>query len=122
MLFACAGREKVEANDSIPQEIVEGKVLFLSNCKACHDTTMLADRTGPALGLTVFQRDKKWWVQATQNFGKLLLDGDSIAIAMYRQYHNALMQNFEYLSEKEILAIYEYVKWKTKKVKPELDR
>ena len=122
MLFACAGREKVEVDDSIPQEIVEGKALFLSNCKACHDTNMLAGMTGPALGLTVFQRKKEWWVQATQNFGKLVMERDSIAMELCVKYNLTTMQNYEYLSEKEILAIYEYVKWKTKKVKPELDR
>ncbi len=99
---------------------MEGKAVFLSNCKACHDTNVLTDKTGPALGLTVFKRDKNWWVLATKNFSSLITERDSTAIELYVEYKNVVMQTFEYLSEKEILAIYEYVKWKTKKVKPEL--
>lgn len=101
---------------SIDTNIEEGKILFEVHCSSCHDKNFNKQLTGPNLGETVNLRKKDWWISITKNNTEMLIQEDSLAMELYKEWGNVSMASFEEkLSNIEIEQIYEYVRWTTKK-------
>jgi len=110
-LFCISCTEINTTTTASNNNIEHGKSLFLEHCASCHHKDLITDSTGPPLGKTILQRDKDWWIKATQNFEELLLQGDSLALALYEAYDLATMSKFD-LTAEQVSDIYDYVKWR----------
>lgn len=87
-----------------------GKQLFDSNCKRCH-TTSNKKLLGPGLGETVITETFDYFKRFTKNPNEIIQSGDKRAIEIYDTYNKSLMPAFDYLTDAEISAIYEYLKF-----------
>lgn len=86
-----------------------GEELFKANCAACHKIT--ADKfVGPGLKDVASRRDSTWLMEWTKNSQKLVSDGDSTAMAIFKEYNNSIMPPFDFLGDSGITAIYDYIK------------
>lgn len=101
-LFVLFFSQKVQAQD--------GQTLFSQNCASCHAVNKKL--VGPALA-GVEQRgpwkDRKElhaWVHNPAGFMK----SDAYAAGLYKEYNGVMMQAFPQLPEKDIDAIFDYIK------------
>lgn len=84
---------------SLIQVFNEGKKVFNNNCTVCH--TMTPDKLiGPGLK-DVFERRKVEWVKGfIENSAKMIASGDSLAVAVYNEYHKTQMQSYPFSPQK----------------------
>jgi|GEM_PF-2974756 len=106
LLVWSATEDKVQLNNV--DNLTEGKKLFKDNCSACHNSSLRAHMTGPALGNVHLFREKDWLIEFTKNSQRLAATGDSIARCVLN-WDASIMQNFPMLSDNEIENIYEYI-------------
>ncbi len=102
VLVACATISASHAQD--------GEKLFKQNCASCHTTTT-KKLTGPGLE-GVFDRvpSEEWAIAWVKNSQNLVKAGDPYAVKIFNEYNQTLMTPFEFLSDEEITAIFDYIK------------
>ena len=89
-------------------ELTDGKELFRLKCAACHAKDK--DGYGPALKDVVKKRNKDWLYMMIRNGMKLVEAGDKDAVALYNHWGKKKHLNMEYLSNKQVQAIIDYLK------------
>lgn len=89
-------------------ELVDGKKLFSMKCAVCH--TFDKDGYGPSLKNVTKKRNNVWLHQMITNGMKLVENGDKDAVALYNQYNKKKHLNMEYLTNKQVQAIIDYLK------------
>ena len=92
--------------------VAAGDGLFKNNCAQCHGVNEIV--VGPALGGIEKRRPEKWLLNWVKNPAKIVASGDPYAVALYEKFGKQQMPSFQ-LSDKEVLAILEYVKSETGK-------
>ncbi|MCM5662069.1 c-type cytochrome [Galbibacter mesophilus] len=97
----------LELPAEIDQEMVaKGKEIFNTKCTACHviDKRLI----GPPLKDVLDRRNPSWVMNMIINPDKMLKE-DPIAIALMKEYNNAIMLN-QNVKEDEARAIVEYIR------------
>lgn len=84
----------------------KGEDLFKTHCSACHklDEKIL----GPPLKDIEKKRENKWLHSWIKDNEKLRKSGDKLAIEIYKEYNQMIMQSFPSLSNDDIENILEY--------------
>lgn len=109
-IFQSVVSQESESGD-IPtdeESIAAGKATFQELCTVCH----AVDRkvVGPALMNIYERRDLPWIIAFVKNSQQVIASGDSYAVALYNEYNKTQMNNFDYLSDEEIINIIAYIK------------
>ena len=84
----------------------KGKVLFNTNCAACHKLD--AKATGPALRGVVARHAKPWFYKWIHNSADLIKSGDADAVKLFADNNKVPMSPFPQLSEADIDNIIAY--------------
>ena len=87
-------------------DVEKGKVLFNTNCAACHKLD--AKATGPALRGVGAKYDKAWIYKWVHNSGDLIKSGDAQAVKVFEENNKVPMTPFPQLSEADIDNIIAY--------------
>ena len=97
----------VDFGDSVNAELAaEGEKIYSTICIACH---MAEQRMiGPALKGVYERRSPEWVMNMILNPDRMIKE-DPIAIALLKEYNNAIMLN-QNLSEEDARAIAEYLR------------
>ncbi|WP_420574063.1 c-type cytochrome [Kordia sp.] len=90
------------------EDFTYGENIFVYNCAACHHNNMINQSTGSALGGITQRRDKKWLYKYVQNSKKMILEGDSIAVAIHNK-NNFSMTAFPNLSDQDLEKTFYYI-------------
>ena len=85
-----------------------GEKLFKTNCSSCHSTGS-KKTVGPGLGGVNERRSDEWLIKWVKNSQELIASGDEQAIAIFKEYDEMTMQNFEQFSDDEITSIFTYI-------------
>jgi len=91
-----------------------GENLYRRRCSACHTIgggdikDVARGKLGPDLMGVTRKRERAWLARWLANPEKMLAEKDPIAMALYTQYNNMLMPNFE-LGESDIAALIDYM-------------
>lgn len=88
--------------------LLDGKKLFSLKCAACH--AFDKNGYGPSLKNVTGKRSNSWLYKMITNGMKLVEEGDKDAVALYNQYNKKKHINMEYLSDKQVQAIIDYMK------------
>lgn len=86
-----------------------GKLIFDSNCKACHRLHQKV--VGPALA-GVFDRapDSVWIRKMIRNADKLIASGDAYAVQVWKEYGMLQHTAFDQMPEKDLDELMKYLK------------
>lgn len=96
------------AQDKLSPAAAEGEKLFKANCVSCH--AMDRKVIGPALKDVHTRRSEEWLVKWIRNNEQLRKSGDKDAIAVFNEYNQVAMNNFENLSEDQVKTLVTYFK------------
>ncbi|HEY1046346.1 MAG TPA: c-type cytochrome [Bacteroidia bacterium] len=94
------------AQDKLSPAAAEGEKLFKANCVSCH--AMDRKVIGPALKDVHTRRSEEWLVKWIRNNEQLRKSGDKDAIAVFNEYNQVAMNNFENLSEDQVKTLVTY--------------
>ena len=103
------------------EALEEGASLFIAHCAPCHNQNLRLDLTGPALGNVQQFRDLDWLVAFTKNSQNMIAQGDPIALCLWSQWKPIIMNDFDTLSDTQILNIYQFIanESKVQNIKPD---
>lgn len=97
------------------QDFKSGETIFNQNCAACHK--MDKKVIGPPLQNVVSEQGIEWAYKWVKNNQKLRESGDAHANEIYNQYNGSAMPPYEYLGDKGLKDVVEYLsKWKGNQV------
>jgi mono/diheme cytochrome c family protein len=88
-------------------DLENGKKLFRQYCAPCHSETDQV-LTGPVLIGVTKRLDMKWLISWVRNSTELIRSGDKYANELYDQWGTS-QPEFEFLSKKEIKAVFMFV-------------
>ena len=83
-----------------------GKAIFNANCAACHKLD--AKSTGPALRGVANRRDRAWLGKWIRNSSEMIKAGDPIAVQLFEENNQKLMNAFPQLTDADIDNILAY--------------
>lgn len=92
---------------------VAGRQLFNSNCAACHHLDRRG--VGPALRGMAQKYEKEWLYSWIRNSQALVQSGDPVAVALFNEWNQSVMQAFPLLSDTDLDNLVAY----TSQPKPE---
>lgn len=98
--------EVVETIVDLGGDPVAGKQLFNSNCAACHQLDRKG--VGPALRGVAEKYEKDWLYSWIRNSQAMVQAGDPIAVALFDEWNQSVMQAFPQLSDADIDNILAY--------------
>ncbi len=104
------GEENIIAQNMLQQDTASfnnGKRLFINYCGTCHD--IKSNFTGPALAGVTKKYEKEWLYAFTRNSGKMIADGDPLALKLWEDWSPTAMNAFPNLKDEELDDIYYYV-------------
>jgi mono/diheme cytochrome c family protein len=85
---------------------VAGRQLFNSNCAACHHLDRRG--VGPALRGMAQKYEKEWLYSWIRNSQAMVQAGDPIAVALFNEWNQSVMQAFPLLSDQDLDNIVAY--------------
>lgn len=113
-LFSVLVMLTITSTTIVAQETIEmdstirlGESLFNEECIACHTLGKLS--YGPDLKVSVEVRTTEWFIQFTRSQREMIIAKDSIATQLFYDYNQAMHTEHD-LTNKQILAIIEYIK------------
>jgi len=86
---------------------LDGKKLFVNNCKACHHLEMRL--VGPPLMGVTERREMSWLLKFVKSTTAMIQSGDVYADSLFKEYNQILMPD-QTLDTSEISAIFAYIK------------
>lgn len=98
--------EVVETIVDLGGDPVAGKQLFNSNCAACHQLDRKG--VGPALRGVAEKYEKDWLYSWIRNSQAMVQAGDPVAVALFDEWNQSVMQAFPQLSDTDIDNILAY--------------
>jgi protein SCO1/2 len=78
--------------DAAPLNLDQGRYMFATQCAACH-TVGHGDKIGPDLLGVTSVREREWLHQFILRPDKMLVEGDPLATALFKQYKQVQMPN-----------------------------
>jgi mono/diheme cytochrome c family protein len=94
-------------DDTLTQKIKKGEQLYKNNCQNCHKIS--TDYTGPLLDNVTERRSKKWLYDFTRNPAQMIAT-DASALCLLETWKPTVMTSFESLTDKDLDALYGYIK------------
>lgn len=91
-------------------DYANGEKLFKANCASCHN--MEKDLTGPALigvGERVPQPSEEWLYKWIKNNAALRQSGDAYANKIYKEWNEASMTLFAWMSDEQLSDVITYI-------------
>jgi mono/diheme cytochrome c family protein len=98
--------ENVEAVVDLGGDPVAGRQLFNSNCAACHQLDRRG--VGPALRGMSEKYEKEWLYSWIRNSQAMVQAGDPIAVRLFNEWNQSVMQAFPQLSDEDLDNIVAY--------------
>ncbi|GEM_PF-989961 len=92
-------------------KMTEGGKLFNANCAKCH--FICQQGIGPALAGVTKRRDRQWLVSFIKNSQKVIGSGDEYAQHLFHNFNNAVMPDFDNLSDEDISKILTFIDQQT---------
>jgi cytochrome c2 len=87
-----------------------GETLFKQNCASCHNKSMKADLTGPALGGVQDRWESQDLLYAwIRNSSQVIADGDPYANALYSKWDGSVMTAFPSLTDAQLEDLLLYI-------------
>lgn len=85
----------------------EGENLYRQKCLVCHSLGEGDRQTGPDLAGVTARRDREWLINFIGNPGKMVANGDPVAVQLLDKFNNLLMPSLRLKNEQvEALLIY----------------
>lgn len=81
--------------------------MFRAHCSNCH--SICKQSIGPALAGINKRRDREWLIKFIRNSQEVIGSGDAYAQHLFHNFSNAVMPNFENLSDKEIIGVLKFI-------------
>ncbi|MFC4690596.1 c-type cytochrome [Dokdonia genika] len=94
------------AQDAPAADAKAGEALFKANCAACHK--LYKPMTGPLLHQVSEKYDREWLYKWIKNSQGLIKSGDPLAVKVYEENGNKVMNSFPALSNADIDNILAY--------------
>ena len=94
------------AQDAPAADAKAGEALFKANCAACHK--LYKPMTGPLLHQVSEKYDREWLYKWIKNSQGLIKSGDALAVKVYEENGNKVMNSFPALSNADIDNILAY--------------
>lgn len=94
------------AQDAPAADAKAGEALFKANCAACHK--LYKPMTGPLLHQVSEKYDREWLYKWIKNSQGLIKSGDPLAVKVYEENGNKVMNSFPALSNVDIDNILAY--------------
>ncbi|WP_396597400.1 c-type cytochrome [Dokdonia sp. R86516] len=94
------------AQDAPVADAKAGEALFKANCAACHK--LYKPMTGPLLHQVSEKYDREWLYKWIKNSQGLIKSGDPLAVKVYEENGNKVMNSFPALSNADIDNILAY--------------
>lgn len=94
------------AQETVAADAKAGEALFKANCAACHK--LYKPMTGPLLHQVSEKYDREWLYKWIRNSQALIKSGDALAISVYEENGNKVMNAFPALSNADIDNILAY--------------
>ena len=94
------------AQDAPAADAKAGEALFKANCAACHK--LYKPMTGPLLHQVSEKYDREWLYKWIKNSQGLIKSGDALAVNVYEDNGNKVMNSFPALSNADIDNILAY--------------
>ncbi len=94
------------AQDAPVADAKAGEALFKANCAACHK--LYKPMTGPLLHQVSEKYDREWLYKWIKNSQGLIKSGDALAVKVYEENGNKVMNSFPALSNADIDNILAY--------------
>lgn len=94
------------AQEAVAADAKAGEALFKANCAACHK--LYKPMTGPLLHQVSEKYDREWLYKWIRNSQALIKSGDALAISVYEENGNKVMNAFPALSNADIDNILAY--------------
>ncbi len=94
------------------QNVDLGKEIFKTRCASCH--SIAKDLVGPALKDVDKRRSVEWIISFVHAPQTKIKSGDTIAVALFNKYNQAIMPDHSDLKDEEIKNIIEYIKVESK--------
>ena len=91
--------------------ILDGKMLFVNNCKACHHLEMRL--VGPPLLGVTEKKDISWLIKFVKSAATVIQSGDMYADSLFKEYYQIMMPD-QNLDTAQILAIFDYIESESK--------
>ncbi|MEX2567155.1 MAG: c-type cytochrome [Cyclobacteriaceae bacterium] len=112
LVFLFLGTNGYAANPDVPdseEAITAGQSIFNANCKTCHrlDQKLI----GPALRGVTDRRELDWAKRFILNSQAVIQSGDADAVALYKEYNNAVMPAHTFLSDDEVMNLLSYIEY-----------
>lgn len=94
-------------------DVAAGETLYKANCAACHKLDKKA--TGPALRGVASKYETDWLFKWIKNSQGMVNSGDALAVKLFKENNNSVMNSFPQFSDEDINNILAY----TSQPKPE---
>lgn len=94
------------AQETVAADAKAGEALFKANCAACHK--LYKPMTGPLLHQVSEKYDREWLYKWIKNSQALIKSGDALAVSIYEENGNKVMNAFPALSNADIDNILAY--------------
>ena len=94
-------------------DVAAGETLYKANCAACHKLDKKA--TGPALRGVALKYETDWLFKWIKNSQGMVNSGDALAVKLFKENNNSVMNSFPQFSDEDINNILAY----TSQPKPE---
>lgn len=91
------------------EAIAAGKTVFNANCKTCHKLDQKL--VGPALRGITDRQSIDWAKAFILNSGAVIASGDEYAVALYKEYNNAVMPAHTFLSDDDLNNLLSYIEY-----------
>ncbi|WP_154852253.1 c-type cytochrome [Cyclobacterium xiamenense] len=112
LIFLFIGLQAYAVDPEVPDSedaISAGQSIFNANCKTCHrlDQKLI----GPALRGVTERRELDWTKRFILNSQAVIQSGDATAVALYKEYNNAVMPAHDFLSDGDLMNLLAYIEY-----------
>lgn len=91
--------------------ISRGEQLFNGSCSICH--FIGKDGEGPSLGSVTKRLPRPWLKRFIRNSQEVIKSGDPYAVRLFKNYDLQVMPPFDFLDEKDIDIILDYIEYQS---------
>lgn len=101
---------------SMDANLSQGEIYFRNYCSNCHHINLREPLTASPLGRISDFRETSYLISSVKNFMNEVSNGNPIAKCQYERYAKLVMLPFEFLTEKEIKEIFNFIDLESKQL------